>query len=200
MKKTLAIVGLGVATAVASARTPYVGASVGYLLDSKEEYLSARVGFDIAETAKLRHSLEAEVGNTTDRDGQSSRGSITPITLNYRATAPLGEKWTLSSGFGVGASVVDVRIRGWYGMVVGSFTSTDDYTGFYTNSYGYYDKSDRAMAFTWQAFVGGEFQIAHSLSITASARYLWIGDATLWGDSFRVGDDVSLELGVSWKF
>jgi hypothetical protein len=199
MKKTLAIVGLGVATAVASARTPYAGASVGYLLDSKEEYLSARVGVDIAETAKVRHSIEAEIGNTSETDQWGSRLSITPITLNYRATFECSDNFTLSSGIGLGASVVDLRIEGWvYSSWVG-FSSIEDFNS-YGGNYWYRTASDRDIALTGQAFVGADLKLTRSLSVTAAARYIWVNDAELFGWKERVGDDIALEIGVSWKF
>ena len=167
---------LTLSTGIAAA--PYVGVSGGYLIDTEEEYIAARVGFDVAKTPQLTHSLELEVGYSSDRF-LGSKMTITPVTVNYRATAPLSKGVDLFTMVGVGGSAISVDIprSGVWGNA-----SDDDFT------------------FTAQAAVGASFPLTDQFAITVAGRYIWISDTDLFGLDVEVGDDVAIEAGVTFKF
>jgi hypothetical protein len=176
MNKLTALFALLTAVSAASAAKPYVGAAAGYLIDSEEAFVSARVGFDIAKTPALTHSLEGEIGFSTDSESGISL-DLVPVMLNYRATASYTDKIDLYSGFGAGFTALKLDV---------------DYLG--------YRYKENDTAFSAQTFVGAGFRVSEQVSITLGARYIWINDAEFLGYDFEVGDDVAIEAGVHVRF
>ncbi len=161
----------------ASAQAVIVGVDAGYLIDSEEEFISARVGFEVAQSNAFSHQLELELGYTDMKEG-GAKGEIIPLMANYRFVAPVAESgWSYYLGAGVGAARVSVD-----GVSTGGPVTLRD------------------EAFAVQALAGVSYQLNATASITLGARYLWIDDVTLAGTSFEVNDDVALSLGVAFKF
>lgn len=171
MKKLLVLCLAAVAAASAAA-APSLGVAAGYLIDGKESFISARLGFDVAQSPTATHQLELEVGYTKDKES-GVEGKIIPVMANYRIEAPLTSPFGVFAGAGVGFS--RVRVSG-LGL------------------------SDSDNAFSAQAFAGLMYTLSPNTAVTAGARYLWIGDAELFGFEDEVGDDVSLELGLRFRF
>jgi opacity protein-like surface antigen len=176
MNKLITVFALLTAVSTASAARPYAGAAAGYLIDSEEAYVSARFGFDVAQTQTLTHSLEGEIGVTSDSEEGISL-DIVPVMLNYRATASYLDKVELYSGVGAGVTALSLDV---------------DYMGF---KYG-----EDETTFSAQAFVGAKFNVSSKVSFTLGARYIWINDAEFLGEDIKVGDDVSIEAGIHIKF
>lgn len=167
MKKLLSVILLSAATS-AFAGTPYVGASVGYLIDGEEALFTARVGTDVAKTNGLVHSIEGEVGYTSDSDF-GLKLEIIPVMANYRIAGPLGHSQVnFYSGAGAGFSRQKLT-----GLV-----------------------NDDAWAFALQAFGGVEIKVAPSTSLSVGARYLWINKYTIANVGVDSSDDVAIEVGV----
>src|SRR5688572_22345948 len=85
----------------ASAQAVIIGADAGYLLDSEEEYFSARLGFELKATEKASHQLELEVGYTEAEDAGLD-ADLLPVTLNYRLQAAGSGKFGYYAGLGAG--------------------------------------------------------------------------------------------------
>ena len=162
-----------IATSLAgSAQALIVGANVGYLLDSKEAYGTVRIGYQFKTETSIAHSIEAEVGGTSDtEDGVSVR--LMPVTLNYRAELAVSDKISWYGGFGAGSAQTMVN-----------------YWVYHLNEW----------SFTAQGFAGVGFRVSKAATINLGARYIWIDDISVNGFNVPVGDDVSLELGISVKF
>lgn len=171
--KTLlsSILALALASSAVAA-SPYIGASVGYLIDGEEELISARLGFVVAESAQVNHGLELEVGYS----GASESGvdlDVIPVFANYRGTLNTSEKISLQFGGGVGFS----RVKA---------------SGFGVNF------SDTP--FSAQAFAGVGFRTTERSSIDLGARYIWFDDVSIAGVNLGSSDDVAVELGFSIRF
>jgi opacity protein-like surface antigen len=183
----------------ASAFSPYISTSVGYLVDSKKEYITARVGAEFKKADKISNNVEFEIGRYSESHDFGALRFV-PLTLNYRGIIPVSKKLSVYVGTGAGASIVDLEATVYtyyYTAITGSYIDFP----VYSNSYTSIGKiSERSTAFTAQSFGGVEYRATRSFSINAGARYLWVGDAKFRGQTFRVGDDVSLEGGVSYKF
>lgn len=172
MKKLLTLILLGAATSAFGANL-YTGASVGYLVDSKEAYFTGRIGYDIAKTNTLIHSVEAEIGYMSDTEYGATL-DITPLMANYRLTGPISSsKFSFYAGGGIGSTRAKLK---------------------------YASYRDSSWAFTAQGFGGVEYALTPTVSVSAGGRYLWIGDATLGSVSDQLGDDFSWEVGIRFKF
>lgn len=171
--KKLSIIALLAASLAVSAQAVIVGASAGYLMDSKEAYYSARLGHEFKTVSSFSHIGELEIGYTSDSDS-GTKIEILPVMINYRADlAKEGSAW--GTTFAVGAGSARTSVKTWLG-------NFDDW------------------AFAAQGVAGVTYQAGPSTRLTLGARYLWIGDVSFLGQDIEVGDDVALEVGVSFKF
>jgi len=161
---------LGIASA-ASAATPYVGANVGYLVDSQDPLFTTRVGAEFAKQDKLTHSAELEIGFLRDSEYGVDL-DVVPVMANYRLGIGLSQKVSLELGAGVGMSFTKLKYYG----------------------------SSNDTAFTYQGLVGVNFALTEKTSLGLGARYLNIGETTLHGITDDLGDDLSIELGLKFKF
>lgn len=153
-----------------------VGVDAGYLIDSEEEYLTARIGFEVSHANAYSHQVELEVGySEADESGLSA--DLLPITANYRFVATTTERFGYH--LGVGAGLARARIDG-------------------ASIFGPVRLRDEALAL--QGFAGVNYQLAPAATLTAGVRYLWIDDVTFAGSTFEVGDDVAVSLGLSFRF
>jgi opacity protein-like surface antigen len=171
MKKLIALAILATSLAV-SARAIIVGVDAGYLLDSEEEYISARLAFPLKVQGTLTQQLELEAGITSMEDS-GVKGDFLPVTVNYRLESTPAGKLGYYFGAGVGSAFVDV-------------------SGF--------GLSDNDVTLALQAFAGVTYRASAAVSLHAGLKYLWMGDAELFGSSLEVGDDVVLSAGISFKF
>ncbi|MBI3884386.1 MAG: outer membrane beta-barrel protein [Opitutae bacterium] len=171
--KQIVTLALFATTLAVSARAVTVGATAGYLVDGKTGYYTAHIAHQFkSANPGIAHFAEFEIGYTHDSEGPASL-DIVPVMVNYRAEfAPTG-KFGAYLGAGAGASRVKINVF--------SFSESDS-------------------AFSYQGFAGLTYKATESTTLTLGARYLWIGDANLFGVAARVGDDVSLEAGVRIKF
>lgn len=178
MKKILAIALLTTGLAV-SAQAVIIGASVGYLTDSKEAYFAARAGTEFSSTSSLAHIGEFEIGYTSDSEG-GAKASIVPFTLNYRAQFAGTGKIGGYAGFGAGFARTSVSVPG----------------------SGLPRISDHDTSLALQGFAGVSFQVSPTTSLNLGARYIWIDDVKLqaWGVKAEVGDDLALECGFHVRF
>lgn len=175
MKKILTT--LLIATGLAaSAQAVIIGADAGYLLDSEEEYFSARLGFELKASGPASHQLEVEVGYTDDHAG-NFKADLLPVTLNYRLEIAGAGK--LGYYFGAGAGFARASIDGV--SINGPVRLRDD-------------------SFAAQAFVGLTYQVGPSTSLNLGAKYIWVDDMTFAGSSVEIGDDVALQAGFTFKF
>lgn len=150
MKRFLAILATLVAAFAAQAQV-YTGAGVGYLIDSEEEYFTARLGLTLVERGAFAHALEVEVGFLTESEF-GAKLDLVPLMANYRATATINDKLGVYFGGGAGASFFKVSTR--WGSV-------------------------RDEAFSVQGFGGMEYRPTANVSLLAGLRYLWIDE--VWG-------------------
>lgn len=176
MKKILSTFLLITGLAASAQASIIVGVDAGYLIDSEEEFLSARVGFEVARTGDFAHHLEFEVGYTDDKEG-GIKADLVPLTANYRFTAPASGQWSYYAGAGLG--VARARIDG--ASIFGPVKLSDE-------------------AFAVQAFGGFTYQASPAVALTVGAKYLWIDDVKFAGSSFEVGDDVAVTAGISFRF
>jgi opacity protein-like surface antigen len=181
MRTLLAVFALLTAVPTVSTAAPYVGASAGYLVDAKEDFLSARVGWAVFNDQRLTHALELEVGRYHE-DYLGNVMQLVPVMANYRLTTTLSDRVGLYLGAGAGVALVEVRLRYW---LEGRYhTVTDDDT-----------------TFAAQAFVGTQIRVTDRLTALVGARYLRVNDIKLWGRlDLEMGHDVALEAGVTWRF
>lgn len=178
MKKILAIALLTASLAV-SAQAVIIGASVGYLTDSKEPYFAARAGIEFSSAGSLSHIGEFEIGYTSDSAG-GAKASILPVTLNYRAQFAGTGKIGGYAGFGAGFARTSVSVPG----------------------SGVPRISDNGTSLALQGFAGVSFQLSPAASLDLGARYIWIDDVKLqvFGVKAEVGDDLALECGFHVRF
>lgn len=155
---------------------PYVGASIGYLIDAEESIVSGHVGYNLAAGTGATHGIELEVGETSFRE-QIFKASITPIMANYRFVAPFGDRFDFFGGLGLGLSQVRVSGRG----IATGIRDSDS-------------------GFTAQAFGGVAFNVTPKVSFTASVRHFRIGDVKLFDVKDTLGDDTSVEAGIRIRF
>lgn len=184
MKKFVSLALIAASLAV-SAQALIVGADLGYLLDDKEEFISARLGQAIKADASLSHQVEVELGYSSHSETIAPLGApisatskITPLTLNYRAESIVSNK--LGYYFGLGAGVARTSIK-----FAGS---------------GVPSVSDHSTSLALQGFVGLSYQVSTSAKLHLGAKYIWIDEAKLLGIKADVGDDVALSGGISVKF
>ncbi|MBA4137719.1 MAG: hypothetical protein C0518_10420 [Opitutus sp.] len=153
-----------------------VGLDAGYLVDSEEEFISARVGFEVANTSAFSHQLELEIGYTDTKEF-GLKGEIIPLLANYRFVAPSSGAWGYHAG--VGAGMARSSIKG---------------------SFGGFGVDFNDESFAAQAFAGVTYQAGSNVTLSLGAKYLWIDDVNFAGASVEVGDDVALSAGISFKF
>jgi opacity protein-like surface antigen len=175
MKKILTALFI-LTTVAGSARAVIIGADAAYLLDSKQEYLSARVGLELKAAGPASHQLELEIGYTDDRDA-GLKADLLPVTLNYRLAVAGANK--LGYVFGVGAGFARASIDG--ASIVGPVTLHDT-------------------AFAAQTFAGVTYQVGPSTALNLGVKYLWVDDMKFAGTSVEVDDDVAIQAGFSFKF
>ena len=176
MKKFVSFALIAASLAV-SARALVVGADAGYLLDSEEEYISGRLGHAFASNDSLVHHVEAEIGYSNQKE-TGAKGSLLPVTVNYRAQSIAANK--LGFYYGVGAGFARTKIS-----IAGS---------------GLPSLSDSGTSFAAQAFVGLSYQVSANGAFHLGVKYIWIDEVDLLGSSYEIGDDVALSAGFSVKF
>ena len=172
MKKYLTLTFIIIAIAVSAKAEIVGGATVGYLNDSKEGYYTARLGYQFKSAGTAAHIVELEVGYSSDSDA-GAKISLVPVTLNYRTEIPTSENWGVYLGAGLGQG--NVKVRYW------AFNGSD-------------------WTFVGQAFAGVSYKISDSAKLTLGARYVSFDNVDFLGSSIEVGDDVSFELGLGFKF
>ena len=172
MKKLITFILLSAASS-AFAASPYLGANIGYLVDNEDAYFTTRIGSVVAQANGLTHSAELELGYTTSTD-YGFELELVPVMANYRITTNRdSSKVEYFGGGGLGVS--RVKLNGW---------GADDAT----------------WAFAVQAFGGVEYKATPTVSLTLGLRYLWIGRAHLFNVKEDVGDDLSVEAGIRYRF
>ncbi len=176
MKKHLIALLAAASLAAAAHAAVIVGTDVGYLIDSEEEYLTARAGFEVAKSDAFSHQLELEIGYTEDKEG-GIKADILPVTANYRFVANSTGKWGYYGGLGVGFA--RSRIDG--ASIFGPVKLRDN-------------------SFAAQAFVGASYRATDAVALNFGAKYLWIDDVNFAGSKVEVGDDFAISAGVSIKF
>src|SRR3954464_11126874 len=110
MIKPLWFAGLGWLSSVALTASPYLGASLSYLSDSKKAYPTGRVGMEFSEGAAISHNIEFEVGRFSETQSYGSL-RFTPLMVNYRGEMRLSQRVWLYLGAGAGASSVDIEAQ-----------------------------------------------------------------------------------------
>jgi opacity protein-like surface antigen len=153
-----------------------VGAEAGYLLDSEEEFLAGRIGYEVRASDFRSHQVELEIGYT-DSGEAGTKADLLPVMANYRLVTTTSNRF----GWHVGAGAGFTRARVQGVSTVGPVTLKDN-------------------SFSAQAFAGVHWQPGPSTQLTLGARYLWIDDVTFAGTKFKVGDDVAISAGVSFRF
>jgi opacity protein-like surface antigen len=171
-KKLKALVLAVISSLGCSAATPYIGGSVGYLVDSEEPIYGGKIGVEFAQNNSIFHSVEGEVlYSTLNVDGV--RFDLLPLMLNYRLGASATEKLYFNFGGGIGASRVSLK---------------------------YYWVKDSDTAFTYQLLGTIGYRLTRNVAVEGNVRYLNIGSYELVGVKFGQGDDASLELGLKYRF
>lgn len=160
----------------ASARTFVARADLGYLLDSEEAYSTASVGWQLKAGDTSAQFLEAEIGYTKATQAGGS-ANLVPLTLNYRLEAATRGNFGYYVGAGAGSARTRVQGVGIGGPVRLSDTS-----------------------FAAQGFAGVTYRLSPAATLSLGAKYLWIDDVRLAGTNFKVGDDVALSAGLSFRF
>jgi hypothetical protein len=171
MKKLVSLALIATTLAV-SARALILGGSVGYLVDSEEEYLTARLGHEFKAANSLSHQGEIEFAYTGAKEG-GVKANIYPIIANYRLVNTVSEK--VSYHFGAGAGLAISEVSG-FGI------------------------SDNGTSFATQGFAGLDYRLSSSATVQVGAKYIWIDDVKLFGSSIEVGDDIAISAGISIKF
>ena len=171
MKKFVSLALIAASLAV-SARALVVGADAGYLIDSEEEYISGRIGHAFSSNESLVHHVELELGYSSQREA-GAKGSLLPVTVNYRAQSIAANK--LGFYYGLGAGVARTKVSG-FGL------------------------SDSGTSFAAQGFVGLSYQVTDTSAFHVGVKYLWIDEVRLLGSSYEIGDDFALSAGFSVKF
>lgn len=175
MKNLICSLLLIVSASVAVAK-PYVGASIGYLIDSEESMISGHVGYALPSGGNVTHGIELEVADTSFRE-EIFKASITPILANYRFSAPFSSRFDFFGGLGLGLSQVRVSGRNFA-------------TGI----------RDSDSGFTAQAFAGVAFNVTPAVSFTVGARHFRVGEVKLFDVEDTLGDETSIEAGIRIRF
>lgn len=198
MNKIVSIALLAISLAVTSAQAVITGVSAGYLTDSKREYIAARIGTEFSSSPTLSHIGEFEVGYTDDSDS-FVKIRMMPVTANYRVEFKGNGNFTPYLGAGFGATDVHIKVDATtFWTSLGSASLIDPFI-ISPNPYVIHENHD-AWAFTLQGFGGVSYKITNQASLNVGARYIWIDDIHFLGSKIKVGDDVSLELGLHFKF
>lgn len=185
MKKILTIALLATGLAVSAQAATTAGFEAGYLTDSKDAYLAARLGYEFKADTSASHQVELELGYTKDSETFAGAGGpvtaalkLMPLTVNYRAVFPGTGKLGYYLGGGIGVCQSRISVSG------SGVPSISD--------------SDSSLAL--QAFVGVNYKVSTNTTLNLGAKYLWFGEATLLGINDDVGDDLAIMAGVSFKF
>lgn len=176
MKRILTASLLLITALTASAQTVITGAEAGYLIDSEEEYLSGRLGFEFKANDSFSHQLELEVGYSKQEEF-GIEADLLPVTANYRlvASGPRRLGWYVGAGAGFARTRLD-------GVSTGGPVKLRD------------------ESFAAQAFAGFSYTAGPSTTLTLGAKYIWVDDVTLASTSYEVGDDIALSAGVTFRF
>lgn len=163
---------LSVFTFTTFAHAVYIGGSVGYLIDSEEDYEVGRIGMTLSKQGKTAHNLELELGHS-----YSERGAIAirmlPVTLNYRAETDVSESAFIYYGAGIGSAFIDVE---------------------------YFEFSDTGSSFVIQAFGGAGYRVSNNVSVLAGVRYLNMSSITVGGNDIGSENDFGFNFGVQISF
>lgn len=185
MQKILAIALFTASLAASAPAATIIAFEAGYLTDSKDSYLSTRIGFAVKADTSVSHQLELELGYSDQSETMSPLGSpitakfkIMPLTLNYRAEFISANKLGYYLGGGVGTCRVKI--------------------GFAGSGVPWISDSDSALAL--QAFTGINYKVSDTTNLHLGLKYLWIGEATLVGVKEDVGDDLAVMAGLSFRF
>lgn len=176
MKKLLTVLFISTGLTASAQAVLFVGGDAGYLLDSEEEYLSARVGFGFKATEQASHQLEVEIGYSAAKES-GLKADLLPVTLNYRLQLPGSGK--LGYFVGAGAGFARTTIDGV--SIVGPVRLRDT-------------------TLALQGFAGLAYQVGPSTTLNLGAKYIWIDDANFAGSTVEVGDDVALQAGFTFRF
>jgi opacity protein-like surface antigen len=171
MKKFVSLALIAASLAV-SASALNVGVEAGYLTDAKEEYISARLGYQLQSKDTLSQEIGLEIGYTSQKDS-GIKGDFIPVTANYRFESTAANK--LGYYFGAGAGVAFTDVSG-FGV------------------------SDNGSSFAAQAFTGLSYQVTDSVKLHVGIKYIWIDDVELFGTKVEVGDDLAITAGLSARF
>ena len=155
-----------------SAQAMYVGASVGYMIDSEEEILAVQVGTQVSNSGSMSHNIELELAYA-DASDYGIDVEMMPLMVNYKAINSASEKMDVYFGAGAGMTKVDVS---GYGM------------------------SDDDTVFTLQALVGLEFSFSPTGSLRLGYRYVYLDTVELIGEKIDDLDDSVVEVGVVFRF
>ncbi|NDV61969.1 porin family protein [Puniceicoccales bacterium CK1056] len=150
----------------------YLGAGVGYMIDSEEELLTVHFGYEVAKKGKVSHNVEIEIGHVEDSE-MGVDLEINPLMLNYRAVNTENNSYDLYFGLGIGTSNVDVDVFG---------ISDDD------------------NVLTVQAMVGMDFKLNQTASLRLGYRYLYLESVELFDYDLDDLDDHLVEVGLIVKF
>jgi opacity protein-like surface antigen len=170
--KKIALLAFLATSLVAAAQATIVGFSVGYLADTQDPLFTVRAGGAFSESSAISHQGEFEIGFTRSSE-TGIRAEIMPLMLNYRAEFVNQSPWAAYLGFGGGVARSKVKV--WFG-------SNDDWSA------------------ALQGFAGATYKLSANTKLLLGARYLWIDDVKLFNVPLEVGDDVSFEVGLSFKF
>lgn len=176
MKKLLTALFIITGLAASAQAVIFVGADAGYLLDSEEEYLSARLGFEFKASETASHQLELEVGYSAAKEF-GLEADLLPVTLNYRLQLPGSGKFGYFVGAGAGFARTTID-----GVSTGGPVRLRDTT------------------LALQGFAGLTYQAGPSTTLNLGAKYIWIDDANFAGTTVEVGDDVALQAGFTFRF
>jgi opacity protein-like surface antigen len=168
MKKLITLILLSAAS-LAHAETPYVGGSVGYLVDAEEHYFTGRIGYEVARTNAITHSVEVEVGIVA-LDETNVSLDLVPVFANYRFNADTARPTVSYYG---GAGLGSARLK--------------------ASLFGF---DDSGWTFAGQAFGGVEFKVQRNVSVTVGARYLYIDEVNVFGVDIEADDDFGIEVGI----
>ena len=181
----------------------FVGASAGYLLDREEMMYNAHVGVTNScwMIGGWNISAFAEVGYTEQdwteswTEGLSPRVdvytehtdvTIVPITANIKFERALSGNLNAYFGAGVGMAWIDADGHG---------TAAPYLKPSYSYSY-----SDSDWVFTAQVFAGLSYKVSPVFEIYGGARWIYLADANMFGETQNIDDDWLLELGARYKF
>lgn len=155
-----------------SAATPYIGGSVGYLVDGEDPIYGGKFGVEFVQNNSISHSFEGELLYSTSKD-YGVKFDVLPAMVNYRLGVPVSTRLYLNFGGGIGVSRVSIK---------------------------YYSIDDSDTAFTYQVLGTLGYHITRNVALEGNLRYLNIGTAKLAWIKGDVGDDTSLELGLKYRF